>query len=136
MVEQNAAIALKNAQDGYIMELGRIVAAGSCDELAQKQDVQGILPRRRHRGTKSGGAQAALEKAKDMAVAALADTAPRTPARAIVVEGHDTPTRLFRARCLAWSDPTGAAPEAQGHLAFDDLARVLRKCPRCRVGAA
>jgi branched-chain amino acid transport system ATP-binding protein len=40
IVEQNAAIALKNAQDGYIMELGRIVAAGSCDELAQKQDVK------------------------------------------------------------------------------------------------
>ena len=40
VVEQNAAIALKNAQDGYIMELGRIVAAGSCDELAQKQDVK------------------------------------------------------------------------------------------------
>jgi branched-chain amino acid transport system ATP-binding protein len=40
VVEQNAAIALKNAQDGYIMELGRIVAAGSCDELTQKQDVK------------------------------------------------------------------------------------------------
>jgi branched-chain amino acid transport system ATP-binding protein len=40
VVEQNAAIALKNAQDGYVMELGRIVAAGSCDELAQKQDVK------------------------------------------------------------------------------------------------
>jgi branched-chain amino acid transport system ATP-binding protein len=40
VVEQNAAIALTNAQDGYIMELGRIVAAGSCAELMQKQDVQ------------------------------------------------------------------------------------------------
>jgi branched-chain amino acid transport system ATP-binding protein len=40
VVEQNAAIALKNAQDGYVMELGRIVAAGSCDELAQRQDVK------------------------------------------------------------------------------------------------
>jgi len=40
VVEQNAAIALRNAQDGYVMELGRIVAAGSCDELAQKQDVR------------------------------------------------------------------------------------------------
>jgi len=40
VVEQNAAIALQNAQDGYIMELGRIVAAGSCEELTQKQDVK------------------------------------------------------------------------------------------------
>jgi branched-chain amino acid transport system ATP-binding protein len=40
VVEQNAAIALATAHDGYIMELGRIVAAGSCAELAQKQDVQ------------------------------------------------------------------------------------------------
>jgi branched-chain amino acid transport system ATP-binding protein len=40
VVEQNAAIALRNAQDGYVMELGRIVAAGSCEELAQKQDVR------------------------------------------------------------------------------------------------
>jgi len=40
VVEQNAAIALANAQYGYIMELGRIVAAGPCTELLQKQDVQ------------------------------------------------------------------------------------------------
>jgi branched-chain amino acid transport system ATP-binding protein len=40
VVEQNAAIALSNAHDGYIMELGRIVAAGSCAELIQKQDVK------------------------------------------------------------------------------------------------
>jgi branched-chain amino acid transport system ATP-binding protein len=40
VVEQNAAIALKNAQDAYVMELGRIVAAGSSDELMQKQDVK------------------------------------------------------------------------------------------------
>ena len=40
VVEQNAAIALANAHDGYIMELGRIVANGPCEELAAKQDVQ------------------------------------------------------------------------------------------------
>jgi branched-chain amino acid transport system ATP-binding protein len=40
VVEQNAAIALKNAQDAYVMELGRIVAAGSSDELMQKLDVK------------------------------------------------------------------------------------------------
>jgi len=40
VVEQNAAIALATAHDGYVMELGRIVAAGTCAELAQKTDVQ------------------------------------------------------------------------------------------------
>lgn len=40
VVEQNAAIALAHADDGYIMELGRIVAADSCAALAQKADVQ------------------------------------------------------------------------------------------------
>jgi branched-chain amino acid transport system ATP-binding protein len=40
LVEQNAAIALATAHDGYIMELGRIVAAGTCADLAQKDDVK------------------------------------------------------------------------------------------------
>jgi branched-chain amino acid transport system ATP-binding protein len=40
VVEQNAAIALATAHDGYVMELGRIVATGSCAELSQKTDVQ------------------------------------------------------------------------------------------------
>jgi branched-chain amino acid transport system ATP-binding protein len=40
VVEQNAAVALANADDGYVMELGRIVAAGTCAELMQKQDVK------------------------------------------------------------------------------------------------
>jgi branched-chain amino acid transport system ATP-binding protein len=40
VVEQNAAIALANAHDGYVMELGRIVAAGTCAELVEKEDVK------------------------------------------------------------------------------------------------
>ena len=40
VVEQNASIALSSAHDGYIMELGRIVAAGTCEELLQKEDVR------------------------------------------------------------------------------------------------
>jgi branched-chain amino acid transport system ATP-binding protein len=40
VVEQNAAIALASADDGYIMELGRVVAAGTCAELMAKDDVQ------------------------------------------------------------------------------------------------
>ena len=40
VVEQNAAIALAHADDGYIMELGRIVAADSCAALSQKADVR------------------------------------------------------------------------------------------------
>ena len=40
VVEQNAAIALATAHDGYIMELGRVVAAGTCAELMAKDDVK------------------------------------------------------------------------------------------------
>jgi len=40
VVEQNAAIALQTADDGYIMELGRVVAAGTCTELMAKDDVR------------------------------------------------------------------------------------------------
>jgi len=40
VVEQNAAIALAHADYGYIMELGRIVAADSCAVLSQKADVR------------------------------------------------------------------------------------------------
>jgi len=40
VVEQNAAIALAHADDGYIMELGRVVAADTCAALAQKSDVR------------------------------------------------------------------------------------------------
>jgi len=40
LVEQNAALALEAADDGYVMELGRIVAAGTCRELASNRDVR------------------------------------------------------------------------------------------------
>jgi branched-chain amino acid transport system ATP-binding protein len=40
VVEQNAAIALRHADWGYIMELGRVVAADRCDVLLNKADVQ------------------------------------------------------------------------------------------------
>jgi len=40
VVEQNAAVALKHGDDGYIMELGRIVAADTCAALSQKTDVR------------------------------------------------------------------------------------------------
>ena len=40
VVEQNATVALATAHEGYVMELGRIVAAGPCSELMAKQDVQ------------------------------------------------------------------------------------------------
>jgi branched-chain amino acid transport system ATP-binding protein len=40
VVEQNAAIALQTADDGYVLELGRVVLAGTCAELSEKQDVR------------------------------------------------------------------------------------------------
>ncbi len=40
VVEQNASIALATANHGYVMELGRIVAAGTTKELREKDDVK------------------------------------------------------------------------------------------------
>jgi branched-chain amino acid transport system ATP-binding protein len=40
VVEQNAAVALNHADFGYIMELGRIVAADTCAALREKDDVR------------------------------------------------------------------------------------------------
>ena len=40
VVEQNAAIALAHADDAYVMEIGRIVAAGTAKELAGNADVR------------------------------------------------------------------------------------------------
>jgi branched-chain amino acid transport system ATP-binding protein len=40
VVEQNAAIALATADDGYVVELGRIVAADTCDNLRKRDDVR------------------------------------------------------------------------------------------------
>ena len=40
VVEQNAAVALNHADFGYIMELGRVVAADACERLKAKDDVR------------------------------------------------------------------------------------------------
>ncbi|MFU8862681.1 MAG: ABC transporter ATP-binding protein [Rhodobacterales bacterium] len=40
LVEQNAAVALDLADDGYVMELGRIVMSGTADRLASSEDIQ------------------------------------------------------------------------------------------------
>jgi branched-chain amino acid transport system ATP-binding protein len=40
LVEQNAAMALDLAQTGYVMENGKIVHDGPCEELRQDKDIQ------------------------------------------------------------------------------------------------
>ena len=45
LVEQNAHIALKTADYGYVLEVGRIVAGGSLRDPAQPRRHQGILSR-------------------------------------------------------------------------------------------
>jgi branched-chain amino acid transport system ATP-binding protein len=40
LVEQNAAVALDLADDGYVMELGRIVMAGTAARLAASEDIR------------------------------------------------------------------------------------------------
>ncbi|HUG24921.1 ABC transporter ATP-binding protein [Piscinibacter sp.] len=40
VVEQNAAIALATADHGFVIELGRVAAAGSCEALSQREDIR------------------------------------------------------------------------------------------------
>lgn len=40
VVEQNAAIALATADHGYVIELGRVAAAGTCEALSQREDIK------------------------------------------------------------------------------------------------
>nr|WP_294505469.1 ABC transporter ATP-binding protein [uncultured Rhodopila sp.] len=40
LVEQNAHIALKTADYGYVLEVGRIVAADDCKTLMQREDIK------------------------------------------------------------------------------------------------
>jgi branched-chain amino acid transport system ATP-binding protein len=40
LVEQNARMALETAQFGYVLEVGRIVMADSCERLMHSQDIQ------------------------------------------------------------------------------------------------
>jgi len=40
LVEQNAHMALKTADYGYVLEVGRIVMADSCERLLQKEDIR------------------------------------------------------------------------------------------------
>ena len=40
LVEQNAHIALQTADFGYVLEVGRIVAADDCERLMQRDDIK------------------------------------------------------------------------------------------------
>ena len=40
LVEQNANMALKTADFGYVLEVGRIVMADTCERLLQKEDIK------------------------------------------------------------------------------------------------
>ncbi|MBI5278341.1 MAG: ABC transporter ATP-binding protein [Burkholderiales bacterium] len=40
VVEQNAALALETADDGYVIELGRVALDGTCAELMARDDVR------------------------------------------------------------------------------------------------
>jgi len=40
LVEQNAHVALKTADYGYVLEIGRIVLEDSCERLLEKEDIK------------------------------------------------------------------------------------------------
>lgn len=50
LVEQNANVALNTAHQGYVLEMGRIVMAGSCKELRASDDIQEFYLGRQEEG--------------------------------------------------------------------------------------
>ena len=54
LVEQNAHLALRTADYGYVLEVGRIVAADDCQTLMQRADIQEF-----YLGQKEAGARGA-----------------------------------------------------------------------------
>ena len=117
LVEQNAHMALKTADYGYVLEVGRIVLADDCATLMQTRRHQGILSRpegnRRPR-------PAALE---EEAAVALTDRATASP--------RCSPTRV-----AAHGAETISAQEGSRHLEGDHLVGARRARARDRHGAA
>ena len=54
LVEQNAHIALKTADYGYIIEVGRIVMEGLCSELMEKDDIKEFYLGQKQEGVRAG----------------------------------------------------------------------------------
>ena len=54
LVEQNAHIALKTADYGYIIEVGRIVMEGLCSELMEKDDIKEFYLGQQQEGVRAG----------------------------------------------------------------------------------
>ena len=54
LVEQNAHIALKTADYGYIIEVGRIVMEGLCSELIEKDDIKEFYLGQKQEGVRAG----------------------------------------------------------------------------------
>lgn len=52
LVEQNAHLALRTADYGYVLEVGRIVAADSCQVLLQRADIQEFYLGQKEVGTR------------------------------------------------------------------------------------
>lgn len=50
LVEQNANVALQTAHKGYVLEMGRIVMAGSSEELRNSEDIQEFYLGRKDEG--------------------------------------------------------------------------------------
>ena len=54
LVEQNAHIALKTADYGYIIEVGRIVMQGACADLMEKDDIKEFYLGQKQEGARAG----------------------------------------------------------------------------------
>ena len=56
LVEQNANMALQTADYGYVLEVGRIVMADTCERLMQKEDIKEFYLGIKEQGARGSGA--------------------------------------------------------------------------------
>ena len=108
LVEQNAHMALKIADFGYVLEVGRIVMEDTGARLAEKEDIREF-----YLGMKAGGVtrDAAMETQETLAM-----TAPKG--------GADTIPKMFWRGATEWRGAGQPAAEAFRHLAEHHLGRV------------
>ena len=119
LVEQNAHMALKIADFGYVLEVGRIVMEDTGARFAEKDDIREF-----YLGMKAGGRAggAAMETEETLALTA---TGPLTPSRPF--SGCNV--------VVARRADVAPAPEAFRHLAKPHLDGVRRGRARGRHGA-
>ena len=130
LVEQNANMALKTADYGYVLEVGRIVMEDTCARLSEKEDIQEF-----YLGTKEAGARGE-RRWKRKKTGDERRTGGRAWRTLATLDGRrDAAHELSCCRCSdARRYARRCARRICGIWKADHLERVGRACPRVGMG--